>query len=80
MANDGDLQQEILQRTLREVEDEENEGDPCVICLESITEASIAKPCNHTNFDFLCLVSWLEQQPNCPLCTGTHCMLLIECN
>ncbi|KAJ5652078.1 hypothetical protein N7507_009504 [Penicillium longicatenatum] len=68
MADDGDLQQEILQKTLREVGDEENEGDPCVICLESITEASIAKPCNHTNFDFLCLVSWLEQQPNCPLC------------
>ncbi|KAJ5769243.1 hypothetical protein N7520_003802 [Penicillium odoratum] len=65
---DGDVQQEILQKTLQEVGNEENEGDPCVICLESITEPSIAKPCNHTNFDFLCLVSWLEQQPNCPLC------------
>lgn len=78
MADDGDLQQEILQKTLREVGDEENEGDPCVICLESITEASIAKPCNHTNFDFLCLVSWLEQQPNCPLCMDHLYMLLIE--
>ncbi|KAJ5918095.1 hypothetical protein N7454_010470 [Penicillium verhagenii] len=68
MADDGDLQQEILQKTLREVGEEEREVDPCVICLESITEPSIAKPCNHTNFDFLCLVSWLEQQPNCPLC------------
>jgi hypothetical protein len=25
-------------------------------------------PCNHANFDFLCLVSWLEQRRNCPLC------------
>ncbi|KAJ5115867.1 hypothetical protein N7456_000215 [Penicillium angulare] len=68
MADDGDVQQEILQKTLREVADEETESDPCVICLESITEPSIAKPCNHTNFDFLCLLSWLEQQPSCPLC------------
>ncbi|KAJ5289035.1 hypothetical protein N7478_002065 [Penicillium angulare] len=68
MADDGDVKQEILQKTLREVADEEAEGNPCVICLESITEPSIAKPCNHTNFDFLCLLSWLEQQPSCPLC------------
>jgi hypothetical protein len=65
---EGDLQREILQRTLREVADEENEGDPCVICLETITEPSVAVPCKHSNFDYLCLLSWLEQQPNCPLC------------
>ncbi|KAJ5161081.1 hypothetical protein N7492_006473 [Penicillium capsulatum] len=68
MADNGDLQQEILQKTLREVAGEEFEGDPCVICLETITEPSIAVPCKHANFDYLCLVSWLEQQPNCPLC------------
>ncbi|KAJ5220360.1 hypothetical protein N7468_009564 [Penicillium chermesinum] len=68
MAENGDLQQEILQKTLQEVAHEEAEGDPCVICLETITEPSIAKPCNHANFDYLCLVSWLEQQPSCPLC------------
>lgn len=65
---EGDLQREILQRTLREVADEENEGDPCVICLETITEPCVALPCKHSNFDYLCLLSWLEQQPNCPLC------------
>ncbi|KAJ5594199.1 uncharacterized protein N7459_000407 [Penicillium hispanicum] len=69
MADDGDLRQEILQKTLKEVADEETEGaDPCVICLETIAEPCIAAPCNHTNFDYLCLISWLEQQPNCPLC------------
>ncbi|KAJ5197984.1 uncharacterized protein N7498_007101 [Penicillium cinerascens] len=68
MAGDGDLQREILQRTLKEVADEETEGDPCVICLETITEPSVAVPCKHSNFDYLCLLSWLEQQPNCPLC------------
>lgn len=68
MAENGDLKHEILQKTLQEVSHEEGEGDPCVICLEAITEPSVAKPCNHTNFDYLCLVSWLEQQPNCPLC------------
>ncbi|KAJ5668168.1 uncharacterized protein N7477_006738 [Penicillium maclennaniae] len=63
-----DLQRKILQRTLKEVEDEEAEGDPCVICLETITEPCVAVPCKHSNFDYLCLLSWLEQQPNCPLC------------
>lgn len=71
MAEHGDLQQEILQKTLKEVADEEVDGaDPCVICLDTITEPSIALPCKHSNFDYLCLVSWLEQQPYCPLCTG----------
>jgi hypothetical protein len=28
----------------------------------------VAQPCHHANFDFLCLVSWLEQQQKCPLC------------
>lgn len=68
MAERKTLQNEILQKTLQEVAQEEAEGDPCVICLETITEPSVAKPCNHANFDYLCLVSWLEQQPNCPLC------------
>ncbi|PWY92649.1 hypothetical protein BO70DRAFT_384122 [Aspergillus heteromorphus CBS 117.55] len=67
MSQDDDLQQEILQRTLQEVAREED-GDPCVICLEPISEPAIAVPCRHANFDFLCLLSWLEQRRNCPLC------------
>lgn len=69
MAENGDLQQEILQKTLQEVADEEVDGaDPCVICLDTITEPCVGVPCRHANFDYLCLLSWLEQQPNCPLC------------
>ncbi|TPR10061.1 PQ loop repeat family protein [Aspergillus niger] len=70
MSDDVDLQQEILQRTLQEVARDEGEHDanPCVICLEPISEAAIAVPCRHANFDFLCLLSWLEQRRNCPLC------------
>ncbi|KAL4779405.1 RING finger domain protein [Aspergillus varians] len=71
MTDDGDLQQQILQRTLREVAQEQQQedvSDPCVICLEPITEPAVAVSCNHANFDFLCLVSWLEQRRNCPLC------------
>lgn len=70
MASDVDLQQEILTRTLREVaqEDNGNDANPCVICLESVTEPGVTVPCNHANFDFICLVSWLEERPNCPLC------------
>jgi hypothetical protein len=75
MAENGDLQQRILQKTLQEVADEEAEGaDPCVICLDTITEPCVGVPCHHANFDYLCLLSWLEQQPNCPLCT---CALIV---
>ncbi|KAK1829385.1 hypothetical protein QBC39DRAFT_427348 [Podospora conica] len=48
--------------------DDTSDPDPCVICLEEISEACCALPCGHTNFDFLCLVSWLERHATCPLC------------
>ncbi|KAF2174774.1 hypothetical protein K469DRAFT_613321 [Zopfia rhizophila CBS 207.26] len=40
----------------------------CVICLSSITERAITVPCDHYTFDFLCLVSWLQERSACPLC------------
>ncbi|KAH1509398.1 hypothetical protein KXX06_007258 [Aspergillus fumigatus] len=71
MSRDVDVRQEILHKTLQEVAQEDN-GDelanPCVICLEAITEPAVTVPCAHANFDFLCIVSWLEQRRNCPLC------------
>lgn len=39
-----------------------------MICLDRISEPALAQPCKHDNFDFLCLVSWLQEQPSCPLC------------
>lgn len=72
MPEDVELRQEILQRTLDEVTAEEatehREASPCVICLDAIAEPAFAVPCSHANFDFLCLLSWLEQRPSCPLC------------
>ncbi|KAL5337351.1 hypothetical protein BJX70DRAFT_249375 [Aspergillus crustosus] len=70
MTDDGDIQQQILQRTLQEVAQEQQEdvADPCVICLEPITEPAVSVSCNHANFDFLCLLNWLEQRRSCPLC------------
>ncbi|KAJ5306162.1 hypothetical protein N7508_005177 [Penicillium antarcticum] len=65
---DDEVRQQILQRTLQEVDEESDVANPCVICLDKITEPCVAQPCHHANFDFLCLVSWLEQQPTCPLC------------
>ena len=46
------------------------QGDPeqCTICLEPISERAVAVPCNHLTFDFLCLVSWLQERTSCPLC------------
>ncbi|KAI2001416.1 hypothetical protein LOY97_006524 [Ophidiomyces ophidiicola] len=40
----------------------------CVICLEEIRDVGVATPCKHGNFDFLCLVNWLQQRRVCPLC------------
>lgn len=45
--------------------------DPCVICLDAISERAFASPCHHHSFDFLCLVSWLQERPACPLCLWT---------
>ncbi|KAF4972904.1 hypothetical protein FZEAL_9484 [Fusarium zealandicum] len=64
-----DLQRQVLQSTLDEIAiRQEDDTDCCVICLEGITEVCEAVPCQHRNFDFLCLLSWLEQSPKCPLC------------
>lgn len=41
--------------------------ESCVICLEPISERAITN-CNHTTFDFICLVSWLQEHATCPLC------------
>ncbi|KAF2827285.1 hypothetical protein CC86DRAFT_393454 [Ophiobolus disseminans] len=42
--------------------------DTCVICLQTVTERAITVPCNHYTFDFVCLVSWLQERSTCPLC------------
>ncbi|KAF2033372.1 hypothetical protein EK21DRAFT_58826 [Setomelanomma holmii] len=42
--------------------------DTCVICLSGVTERAITVPCNHYTFDFVCLISWLQERSNCPLC------------
>lgn len=44
------------------------EENCCVICLEQVTELATAQPCKHDSFDFLCLLSWLEESQTCPLC------------
>jgi Ring finger domain len=67
-----DARSQTLKVTLKEISFRENgaseEGNCCVICLERITELAIAQPCKHESFDYLCLISWLEEQPSCPLC------------
>lgn len=65
------IQKQVLNETLNGISSQ-NSSDTaalcCVICLSEITEPCTAKPCTHHNFDFLCLTTWLEQKPNCPLC------------
>lgn len=62
-----DAGQSVLQDTLEETE-AAGHSNPCVICLDFISERAIASPCRHYSFDFLCLVSWLQESPTCPLC------------
>jgi len=72
--DDGDLdtRSKILQTTLAEIssrqENNDSEENCCVICLERITELAVAQPCKHESFDFLCLISWLQERATCPLC------------
>ena len=44
--------------------------ETCTICLEAVSERAVAVTCNHLAFDFLCLVSWLQERPTCPLCNA----------
>ncbi|KAI1080343.1 hypothetical protein F5B20DRAFT_108630 [Whalleya microplaca] len=74
-ADANDIQSRVLHNTLAEVASRVQSSEAyqpteacCVICLDSITEACEARPCKHRNFDYLCLLSWLEQQTRCPLC------------
>jgi len=64
----------IKQQVLNATVDELNSGadidaeDVCVICLDRISEKAEAIPCKHSSFDFICLISWLQERANCPLC------------
>lgn len=70
--DDLDSRAQILQTTLLEIssrpDHEEEEEDCCVICLDHISEPAVAIPCKHGSFDFLCLISWLQERSSCPLC------------
>ncbi|PBP23071.1 RING finger domain protein [Diplocarpon rosae] len=60
----------LLANAVRHDASTEIEEDCCVICLERISEQAIAQPCEHGSFDFLCLISWLQEHSSCPLCKG----------
>ena len=72
MEEEDRIRQQVLKSTLQEVratpKDTDEPLDPCVICLDSISERAIASPCRHDSFDFLCLISWLQERSSCPLC------------
>ena len=66
------IRHKVLDGTLQEIK-ATTEGigshiDPCVICLDPVSERAVATPCRHSSFDFLCLVSWLQERSACPLC------------
>jgi hypothetical protein len=67
----------VLRATLAEISSrsgttngDEEAPDCCVICLDTISEKAEAQPCKHSSFDFLCLISWLQERASCPLCNG----------
>lgn len=64
------LLSQILQDTLQEISSPATEAKTkcCVICLGDLVEQCEAQPCRHKNFDYLCLVAWLEIRATCPLC------------
>ena len=78
MEVEVNVHSEVLKGTLTEIEASSKANtktcDACVICLDSISERAIASPCKHVSFDFLCLISWLQERPTCPLCTYSCCV------
>lgn len=71
-----DARSKVLQTTLEEISSRgdltgnTDSEDCCVICLDRISEQAQANPCQHKSFDYLCLLSWLEQRTTCPLCNA----------
>ena len=57
----------VLESNAKERKDATEVTDLCVICLDSVSERAVASPCRH-HFDFLCLLTWLQQRATCPLC------------
>jgi len=76
MEENLEIRQKIVQSTSKEAgkrvpNNDDATADTCVICLEPISERAITSGCRHQNFDFLCLVSWLQERPTCPLCNAS---------
>lgn len=73
---------QVLQATLEEISlrDSSNNdaADCCVICLDTISEKAQVQPCSHASFDFLCLVSWLQERAKCPLCNAAVSSVLYD--
>ena len=67
-----DARSKILQTTLAEISSSRQDGvedeECCVICIEAVSDKAVAQPCKHDNFDFVCLLSWLQERSTCPLC------------
>ena len=69
-----DARYKVFRTTLEEISSRCNlagntdSEDCCVICLDRVSEQARANPCQHKSFDYLCLLSWLEQRTTCPLC------------
>ena len=47
----------------------ESLGDTCAICLskKSFSKSVAVLPCGH-RFHEECILEWLDEQPNCPIC------------
>ena len=66
--DDLDSRSQVLQATLAGIQQHDAHEDCCVICIEGISDKAVAMPCKHDNFDFVCLLSWLQEKSTCPLC------------
>ena len=82
--NSLDARSQVIQTTLEQIslrDDSDNiidSKDCCVICLDRVSEQAQAIPCQHKSFDFLCLLSWLEQRTTCPLCKADVTRVLYD--
>jgi len=70
-----DLGSQVVTNTLQQIKSPAASIDTicCVIYLGELIEQCEAQPCQHNNFDYICLITWLGQQATCPLCkTEVH--------
>lgn len=67
--DDQDMEAVANQEAIKFEDEEDQDEEHCVICLQEIQDRTIL-PCAHDRLCFNCILLWCEQSRKCPLCNA----------